>query len=677
MPANFDQWLNRVLQQLCQINQRQLLSCEGSELWCFQLYEKFFRTREGLLLLSDRDVFSGATACSKVETLLGTECEIVVVDLFGGLNADVICIAAGLVKCGGMLILLSSGQKHWPEVHDQYGIWQNDCPSPAYRFVDYFFESISQNNQACIQIRQNNSLETPPVIPTLMRTDIIDGKTSEQSDALDQISRWLIEGREPIALLTADRGRGKSACLGLAIGNMIENLGFSVIVTAYSRQSAAIVFAHSDSADFVAPDQLIVNDISADVLLVDEAAMLPYTMLVRLFSRFKRILMATTTGGYEGTGQGFLLRFVARLTEDQLLWLKLQQPVRWAQNDCLESWINNTFLLNSQRADSTDESVDLAELQFEEIDRETGTPILRNSYQLMAAAHYRTRPSDLRALMENPDLVALVAKRQNTIMGIVVANCEGGLEGDLCDQVFLGNRRPRGHLLAQMVTAQAGLRNFACSRGLRIQRIAVGEINRRKGIGKQLVERVETCARQHQVDYIGACFALDIGSAGFWLNCGFRLVHVGYGRGKSTGNHTIAVVKIINSDLETGIAQLEHKLRTGLPLMLVQNLRYMIAEDVNALLRFFDYRIDLLQVEKDEITAFTQGHKGFDLCFATLQRYVMQVIASSPAEQYFHCWLVEKVVQNRGWDELTADNDCVGKKSIQKKIRELVGELIP
>lgn len=384
--------------------------------------------------------------------------------------------------------------------------------------------------------------------------------------------------------------------------------------------------------------------------------------------------MATTTGGYEGTGQGFLLRFVARLSEDQLLHLKLHQPIRWAENDSLEQWINNTFLLKLPQ--SSPVKVDAVKaLEINMVDRRDISQ-LRNTYALMTAAHYRTRPSDLRALMENPHLIPVVAMHGDRVAGMLAANCEGGLEADLCRQIFLGNRRPKGHLLAQMLTAQAGVQDFACLKGLRIQRVAVDEVDRRRGVGRQLIKTAEDYARLHQLDYTGACFALDSDSAGFWQNCGFRLVHIAHGQGKSTGNHTVVVVSILNPELERTIDRLQHKLVSGLPLMLVQSLKTMLPADVIAMLRLIDYRHELHDIEQDEIYAFAKGNKGFDLCFASLQRFVMQKISQSPAGQSFHSWLVEKAIQNRDWHELAVENGFSGKKAMQKKIRELVGELI-
>lgn len=676
----FQGWLRQLLGQLEANNQRQLLSCEGSKHWCNNLLAGINLLSGDLLFLSDRDEQKQAVAFAKSETLLGQESRFVVVDLFSGLNPDVLCIAAGLVKCGGLLILLSPGSGHWYEVADQYGVWQNETASPKNAFIDYFFERIEAGTGACIQVRQGKDFpEIKPICKALL-TEYIQGKTSDQIAILKSIENWLGVPGQRIALISANRGRGKSTCLGFMVKYMTEDLGLSVCVTAYSRQSAAMLLAKCDSTKFLAPDSLIINQTTADVLVIDEAAMLPFPMLGQLCRQFRRVLMATTTGGYEGTGQGFLLRFVARLPEEKMEWLQLHQPVRWADNDCLESWIDDTFLLKPFLSKSeltlSSEGFDSSRCHIEILEQHPDIIELKRLYRLMVSAHYRTRPSDFRALVENPDLIPIVANYNSEILGVALLNREGGFNPALCQQVFLGRRRPKGHLLAQMLTAQAGIRNFASHRGLRIQRIAVTENQRRQGIGRSLTETAEDYALENGYDYIGASFAFDSESAGFWKSCGFRLVHIGYGQGKSSGNHSVAVIKVLNPLLKNDIDRLEEKLKSSLPLGLCQNLRHMGVDDVVMLLRFSRYATPLTDIERDEIEAFTQGHKGFELCFATLQRAVMQAIARSPEARSINPWLIEKVIQNRQWNALSPQRSYSGRKSVQNKIRRLVSELI-
>ena len=53
------------------------------------------------------------------------------------------------------------------------------------------------------------------------------------------------------------------------------------------------------------------------------------------------------------------------------------------------------------------------------------------------------------------------------------ATVEGGLDSELAEQVMLGKRRLRGHLLPQSLATHSGFAKAACQSLLRIVRIAV------------------------------------------------------------------------------------------------------------------------------------------------------------------------------------------------------------
>jgi len=245
----------------------------------------------------------------------------------------------------------------------------------------------------------------------------------------------------------------------------------------------------------------------------------------------------------------------------------------------------------------------------------------------------------------------------------------------LCEQVYLGKRRPKGHLLAQMITAQAGDKTFASFRGVRVQRIAVLENWRRSGIGSALIDAAIDWSRENEFDYIGASFAFDSETAAFWESCQFSLVHVGFAAGKSSGNHSVAVLRSLNSLVDDSILQLQARIQKQLPVWLCQFLQQMDADSVVALLRNCQFKSTMTSMEKDDVDAFILGHKGFELCFASLQPFVLQSIASSSDNFEMHPWLIEKAVQNRDWTRLSDCSTVKGRKQKQQKLRELIGEL--
>jgi tRNA(Met) cytidine acetyltransferase len=679
-------WLRQLSDQLLSTHQRLVLSIQGNRDWCEQLFLAVKLVHTDILVISDRGLGDKSVAFSRVETLLGSESPAVVVDLFDGLNPDVLCIASGLVRCGGLVILLSPEPKNWSTITDRYGVWQDEVIPQNPVFVEYLFDSLNHESCGGITLVQGQNLPPFPKLPRAKPTPLTSGKSAEQSSVLAEIDEWLADEKQSIALITADRGRGKSTCLGYILSDIKLNRRMSVLVTAPSRQCAAILMLRAGlelksefEVDFVAPDRLIVDREPADVLIIDEAAMLPYPMLQQLCRQYPKVVMATTTGGYEGTGQGFQLRFVERLPKEQLRRLRLSLPVRWASGDSLETWLQSTLLLKPEISlipmdDDGRKSCNFRVVEPGELSGDSS--LLRKIYSLMTSAHYRTRPSDMRFLMENPHLFFVLAEVEKNLIGVAILNQEGGLDKALCEQVHLGLRRPKGHLLAQMITAQAGDKYFASYRGLRVQRIAVLEPWRRTGIGRQLVETAAQHAEIRGFNYVGASFALDSETASFWGSCQFSLVHIGFGLGKSSGNHSVAVLRSLNQALDSHIVQLQQRIQNYLPVWLCQFLQTMDAASVDAVLKFSRFTSTMSKMDLAEVRAFACGHKGFELSFGSLQRFVMQKIADLPVDAEIHPWLIEKAVQNLDWRRLDRYSAVAGRKQAQHKLRGLVKSLL-
>ena len=663
-----------LLEDLQHNRQRQLVVLQGPRTWCDQGLAAVSVLDSSMQLLSNRELAPSAIPFSKADTCLGGETRLVVVDLFEGFNPDVLCIAAGLVRAGGVLMLLSPPSDGWDIQADRYACWQDGKRSARARFVEYFFEALRQDAEIGVFLTPGSSPAGPAPLPPLRPTPVDNGQTAEQAAILQQIEHWADAKRSGIALISAERGRGKSTCLGLLVNRLQSR--FRILVSANSRQSAAALLGQAPQAEFVAPDQLLRDYPDADLLIVDEAAMIPVSMLRQLARLYPRLVMATTSGGYEGTGQGFMLRFVAALEASHLTLYRLERPVRWCEDDRLEAWLNRTLMLLPYISTVASPETVIGDCDID-ILSEPGSagawPILQQVYALLNSAHYRTRPSDLRMLMENPDLVLVVARQQASVLGVALLNIEGGFDRALCEDVFFGRRRPRGHLLAQMLTAQAGLRGFAEYRGMRVQRIAVAPAYRRRGLGTRLIDRAMRYGRENSLDYLGASFALDAQTSSFWREVQCRLVHISFAPGKSSGSHSIAVLKPVGNKLETEIMQLQQRIQQQLPIWMTQFLQTMDAEQVTALLRYAEYQASTTALERHDIEAFTAGNRGFELCFVSLQKYVMQRVAQNSIE--VDTLLIEKAVQNRDWKLLERESGAEGRKQLQQRLRGLVDAL--
>jgi tRNA(Met) cytidine acetyltransferase len=674
---NIIRWMEFAFGELQRSQQRQLVLLQGPMEWCDLQLEQLAH-HQSMQIISDRHDYPDSVPVNQADRCLGSESALVVVDLFDGLNPDVVCIASGLVQSGGILLLLAPTIDDWDLNRDRYAQWQQDSVSPRPDFIEYFFSAIEQSPLTGVVITPDFSLaDSPlPLLPSskiLQPTLISDGQTREQTQTLSDIEAWIHDRKRGAVLISADRGRGKSTCLGLLLQKLQLSGINQVLVTAASKQIADRILQHAATAEFLAPDKLLLTLPKAEIIVIDEAAMIPQSLLRQICRHYPLVIMATTTGGYEGTGQGFMLRFVNSLSQAELLHLELIKPVRWCDGDDLEAWINRTLMPGVVEPVSR-EMKKPCELEWLDPDDSGQSQLLQQVYALLCSAHYRTRPSDLRMIMENPDLRIVIARYDGELIAAALLNLEGGFEKELCREIFMGRRRPRGHLLAQMLTAQAGIENFAGFRGLRVLRIAVVDACRRQGVGSQLIAAAFDLAQQKELDYLGASFALDPSNLGFWQQTGFSPAHVSFASGKSTGDNSLAVLKPVSNGL-TGIVQtLQQRIDQQLATWLTQFLKTIDVADVTALLRFSNYRSEMNALEFGEVKAFARGNKGFELCFTSLQKFVMSRIAEDDFEP--QAILVEKAVLNRDWSQLSRESGSEGRRQLQQRLRALVDALI-
>lgn len=673
-------WYRKLVTSLKRNNQRSLVLLQGKTDWCVHQLpgpEDF----ENLLVLSNRNDLADVIPFNKAETLLGLETDCLVLDLYSGLNIDVLCMAAGLIRAGGVLILM--GPQNPETVDDKYGRWQGSKNKLNY-FLKYLFQYFKQST-AVITLQESKPLPAIKPVKHSDMTAIPSRMTLQQAQLLLDMQQWLAENNSSYKnkrcfLLTADRGRGKSTTLGLFARQTTRKL--NIVITATSKMQAAVLLkCIDDSADnfqFVAPDELIRRQSRIACLIIDEAAMIPNSLLQQCISLSDKCLLATTTGGYEGTGQGFLLKFIARFNEHDYIHRTLLEPIRWGQQDQLEKLVNDALLFTSKKIQYQTKSpfnlryVDIRIISKKQLSADMDN--LRAIYGLLVSAHYRTRPSDLRQLMDDENQRIIIAKINNEIVAVLLLNLEGGLEEDLCHTIFLGKRRPQGHLFAQMITAQAGSKNFACLSGYRIQRIAVDEHYRQRGIGRLLIHKAELMVIEEKLHYLGSCFALDHTIAPFWKKLGFELIHIGSGKGKSTGRQTVAVIKSSNPAVRSAITPLRNRIHHYLPVWLLGYCKAMLWQDVLALIELHDDRMfQLSALDEDEIMAFTQGYRGFDLTQASLQKLLIRTLSEETklSNQQIQL-LIEKVLLNRTWKNLQGFDGDTGRKEMIRHIRQSV-----
>ena len=508
---------------------------------------------------------------SKTKNLLGSEFPAIIYDARQGIHLDALAIAAGTLQDGGKLLLLLN---YWADLANQ-----PDCDSLRWsgekyaintpHFIAFLQEKIAKYG---FPVYQNTLLNLASPKPQKDRSTHCQ-PTLEQAHLLQQMA----EAEEEILIITAKRGRGKSALAGLfAKQQVVQNQ--PVILTAPNKSAVNIfnAFAGADIT-FMPPDELSQN--LSDVpqhfanhwLFVDEAAMIPLDILFRLTKAFKRVVLTTTIHSYEGTGRGFLLKFMAK-TDRTLRHVELFTPLRWQTDDKLEAFIDDLLLCDCEDRlpQPPYDSVLAEQIQISHCERIPHDQI-ESVYGLLTLAHYRTSPLDLRRLLDAPQQQFYLAHAQDALLGCVWAVLEGGLaDKTLIRQIRRGERRPRGNLVAQMLCFQAGLEEACELRSLRISRIVVQPNWQQQGLGQRLIAQMkqQQIKQQGAVDFLSVSFGYTPELLAFWQKCGFILVHFSESKEASSGCYSVVVLCPLSEEGRAFVQQAEKQFQRNLPLSL-------------------------------------------------------------------------------------------------------------
>ena len=551
------------------------------------------------LTVSDSTDFSHAVAPAALRTLLGREFQHAIFDARRGFHAEAFAALAGTLRAGSWLLLLTPDWESWPRQTDADSLRWADVAEPIAtpHFIHHLQSLMRQDAQVMLQ-RQHQAVRYP------VEAHLPDWRCQvpqQQARILEQL-----EAMPPgVAVITAARGRGKSALAG-----MLAQRNQHCLVTAPAKVSTAVLAEFAgEHFSFMAPDAVLAQEATpqAQWLIVDEAAAIPAPILQQLVQRFPRVLLITTVQGYEGTGRGFMLRFCATLPDVRLF--QLDEPLRWSPNDPLEQWLSQALLFEEAQ-----ESRASGEIAIYPATPDHNVTALEAGYRLLASAHYRTSPLDLRRMLDAPGMRFWLAGAAEQVTGALWLVEEGGLDQPLADAVWAGHRRPRGNLVAQSLAAHAGFAQAATLRSLRISRIAVQASQRQRGIGKALVATARQQAQN--CDYLSVSFGYTESLWRFWRACGFTLVRIGSQREASSGCYAAMALLAISAAGEALQQQAAQRLaRDWLWLQAIIDLPLTLVSDASQQLNEDDWAL---------LAGFAWAQRPFEASYAALQRLVRQ-----------------------------------------------------
>lgn len=466
---------------------------------------------------------------------LGRTLDVAVFDATAGFDPEAFARVCAAVRGGGVFVLVTPPLRRWLQLGDamlaRVDAWG---VRPGRRgFLERLVRLLEERGV----FRHCPGAEALPEPARVAEPDLHAIRaawlTPDQKAALDQLHR-VGAADDPYPLLLAPRGRGKSTVLGLHAARLRRE-GREPVVTAPSRGHASTLLATAEAVgqrlNFMAPDRLLEAGMAPEaVLVVDEAASIPLALLHALIRR-RRALLAGTVEGYEGTGRGLLQRLLTGLGRP-VRRITLTRPVRWKSGDPLETFLSDLLLFDRAYA------VDLSrapcpaadDLECFEISRDSlcnDESLLRETFGLLRDAHYRTRPFDLRILLDAGNVRLFAARREGRLLGVAQVLEEGPLPRDVVDAVHRGERRARGHLVPQSLAYHLNTPEAARLRCWRISRIAVRADCRRRGVGTALLSQVRECARTVGIDWLGVSFGVDPERLGFWYRNRYVPVRLG------------------------------------------------------------------------------------------------------------------------------------------------------
>ena len=655
------------------------------------------------LLISDKALLNMQSVSSRdAIRWLGKDTDRIIFNAYSGFNPNAFAQVCGTLKGGGELILITPLADKWITYEDpEYQALRGS------RFADYHFTGNF------IRHLIKHLVAFKPASSELTDHTLEEPYLSHQQANL--VTRLVTDFGLPgsTQVITADRGRGKTAALGLALAQLVskaqnvitlnkQSQPLSVVVTAPYRGALDSLFnaLKSQLPDgeltgsgfqhrllslrFYPPAVLLQKYTEADLVIVDEAAAIPVFILQQIQQLGSKHWYATTLHGYEGNGRGFELRFLAWLNHQHISYqaTRLTDPVRWAAGDPLELLSYRLLLLDAQPAEECSTSIRLGDLQYISVPQSTlveNQDLLQQIFGLLIAAHYRTTPNDLRQLLDSPDVSIRVLMHQQTPVAVALLIEEGPLAEDLIEPIWSGYRRPSGDLIPQTLVSREGYHQAGYLRGWRVMRIAVHPKLQRFGLGSRLLETIQQEALKLQLDFCGASFAADPQLFKFWYANHYHPLRLGERSDRVTAGWPLLVFNPLSHSAQRICQEIlqnfSERLVLKLTLTAASSEQLML---MHCLASLTDSQ--LLSVQETEIVqGFALHQRSIDDSLLCLRKWLagpdnMKRLLSWP-EIYQHL-MIGRIFQLKSAQILEGETGLSGKRAQLKQLRMLCKKLM-
>ncbi len=604
----------------------------------------------------------------KTAKVLGLTFENLVLDLRHNLNPDDIGRLLGIVKGGGLIVFIlpdreeiNSWKTRFHEILVSYPYTIEDVKN---NFERYFYKKILEDEFTLVVDLKNKEVIKKPNKKTKKfhrRKIFVPEKseipkriykaciTQDQIEVLYELEIFWKENKKSAFVLKANRGRGKSASLGLFLSFLVwkfRKVGKQLLigVTAPEPSNVEILFKflkiglkkigikfkEIERGVEIANGRIViaykrpvrVKEKYWDLVVVDEAAGIPIPFLYGIIKKFRKTIFSSTIHGYEGAGRGFSIRFLKGIKEERLAKIfefEMKEPIRYSEDDPVENWLFDVLFLNAEPAKiGKRERVDIhsKRLIYEKIDVDKWffekEKEVRDFIGIYILAHYRNRPKDIALLVNSPNHFPRCIKTlSGKIVNSIHLSREGALDESIIKAVFQ-REKPKGHVVPLVICRHYRNVEFGFLRGWRIVRIATHPEVMDLGIGSFALKELEKEARENELDYLGVSFGATSKLLKFWTKNGFIPLHISLERNTISGEYSVILVKPLSEKAEKLTEKLNYEFRLRI-LGSLMDVHFDIDHEIALFLlktpfkQTPHYNLIFTQNQKDRMEAFLEG----------------------------------------------------------------------
>uniref|UniRef100_A0A3B0MNS2 RNA cytidine acetyltransferase n=1 Tax=Theileria annulata TaxID=5874 RepID=A0A3B0MNS2_THEAN len=554
------------------------------------------------------------------QKVLGQTFSVLVLQDFEALTPNVLCRTIETVEGGGIIFILLRTMESLEDLynitmdaHSKLCSYRHDKVEP--RFVRRFVLSLSSSKNTMVVDDELNIL---PICkggltnevkkdPKKKLNKLLNKLNSEEfshedylvlkklstlavtysqlKSLISLLNIILEESDRKIVTILSDRGRGKSATIGLFLSSALQLDFRNILIVAPNVENVSTLFdflqrglkclgideysgytvtrtegypsylklnkrnsgvKFMSSTEIKNPEEFI-KMFSWDILIIEEAASIPLPVVETLSSK-GIVIISSTTGGYEGTGRSISLKLIQKfkktLSSDTLSEITLKQPIRYARNDPIESWLNSLLCLNTFKDEGLDsckgDIIVPQKCKFLLVNRNllfSNHPyteqFLKKLTFTLTSSHYRNSPDDLLLLSDAPahKIMVLAYVKQNknnneektmtngttpngtapendkdeltdddedkmeeddglSIMCVLHVSLEGSIGKEAVKNAITRGAKPSGDLIPWTIAQHFCTEDFGQLNGIRIVRIAVPQSLQSLGYGSETIKRL-------------------------------------------------------------------------------------------------------------------------------------------------------------------------------------------